>query len=88
MHSCGAAVLDVAYDPVGGRVVSLGADAGLIVSSIADGRVLARAKVNAEARRIGFSPMDAIEGELEARPRQTPMFLPLALITAALSASR
>ena len=39
-------------------------------------------------RRIGFSPMDAIEGELEARPRQVPMFLPLPLISAALSASR
>jgi len=39
-------------------------------------------------RRIGFSSMDAIEGELEARPRQTPMFLPLALIIAAVSASR
>jgi len=40
-------------------------------------------------RRIGFLPVDATEGELEARPRQGPMFLPLALIAAAVvSASR
>jgi GNAT superfamily N-acetyltransferase len=34
-------------------------------------------------RRVGFTPMDAVEGELETRPRQVPMFLPLALIAAA-----
>jgi predicted N-acetyltransferase YhbS len=39
-------------------------------------------------RRLGFSPVDATEGELESRPRQLPMFLPLELIRDAVSTSR
>lgn len=33
--------------------------------------------------RVGFSPVEISEGELELRPKPTPMFLPLELITAA-----
>jgi GNAT superfamily N-acetyltransferase len=35
--------------------------------------------------RFGFAPLDAREGELESRPKPTPMFLPLELIAAALA---
>jgi len=34
--------------------------------------------------RFGFSPLEVSEGEIEARPKPTPLFLPLELITAAL----
>ena len=33
--------------------------------------------------RVGFSPVEISEGELELRPKPTPMFLPLELIAAA-----
>jgi hypothetical protein len=33
--------------------------------------------------RLGFSRLDATEGELESRPKPTLMFLPLALVAAA-----
>lgn len=33
--------------------------------------------------RVGFSPLEISEGELESRPKATPMFLPLDLIAAA-----
>lgn len=35
--------------------------------------------------RVGFSPLDVSEGELESRPKPTPMFLPLELIAAAIT---
>jgi GNAT superfamily N-acetyltransferase len=35
--------------------------------------------------RVGFSPLEIGEGELESRPRATPMFLPLDLIAAAIA---
>jgi GNAT superfamily N-acetyltransferase len=34
--------------------------------------------------RFGFSPLEISEGEIEARPKPTPLFLPLELIAAAL----
>ncbi len=34
--------------------------------------------------RFGFSPLEISEGEIEARPKPTPMFLPLELVAAAL----
>jgi GNAT superfamily N-acetyltransferase len=37
--------------------------------------------------RVGFSPLEVSEGELESRPKPTPMFLPLELIAAALAPS-
>ena len=36
--------------------------------------------------RFGFSPLEISEGEIESRPKPTPMFLPLDLIVAALAA--
>ena len=35
--------------------------------------------------RFGFSPLETVEGELDSRPRPTPMFLPLELIVLALA---
>jgi len=37
--------------------------------------------------RVGFSPVDTMEGQLESRPRPTPMFLPLELIVLAVAPS-
>ena len=37
--------------------------------------------------RVGFSILEVSEGELEARPKATPMFLPLELIAAAVAPS-
>jgi hypothetical protein len=34
--------------------------------------------------RLGFSPLEIGEGEIEARPKPTPLFLPLELVAAAL----
>jgi predicted N-acetyltransferase YhbS len=35
--------------------------------------------------RVGFSPFETRQGELESRPKPTPMFLPLGLVAAALN---
>ena len=35
--------------------------------------------------RVGFSPLEVSEGELESRPKPTPMFLPLELVRAAVA---
>ena len=37
--------------------------------------------------RFGFSPLEISEGELESRPKPTPMFLPLDLIALAIAPS-
>jgi len=34
--------------------------------------------------RFGFSPLEIREGEIESRPKPTPLFLPLEVIAAAL----
>jgi GNAT superfamily N-acetyltransferase len=48
--------------------------------------ILVDAKRNAVEfyARFGFSPLEISEGEIEARPKPTPLFLPLELIAAAL----
>ena len=37
--------------------------------------------------RLGFSPLEGIVGQIEGRPRPTPMFLPLALLLKAMHPS-
>jgi GNAT superfamily N-acetyltransferase len=34
--------------------------------------------------RVGFSPLEVTEGEIEARPKPAPLFLPIELVAAAL----
>ena len=52
---------------------------GIVVDAKAD----AKADAAQFYARVGFSPVEISEGELELRPKPTPMFLPLELITAA-----
>jgi GNAT superfamily N-acetyltransferase len=52
--------------------------------------VLVDAKANAVSfyERLGFTPLEVLEGQSDARPAPTPMFLPLAEIEAARGRSR
>jgi len=38
--------------------------------------------------RVGFSPLEIAEGQMESRPRPTPKFLPLELVALALIAPK